>query len=167
MTPRRIPSLILLLAAAAASLATDCEQGPRGLQPSQIVTARLALVSRPASAPPPVQTEDFNACLARMDQVTNVAASWRNFQFVPLVETTPNNFEFTFSDVPVGVSNSMAVRDVNECRRNPGGNGRVTTGISINGTPIESVDAATGGLFFSIDATGMVTSPRPSAAPGG
>ena len=64
--------------------------------------------------------------------------------------------------MPVGVTNSFTVRDRNECRRNPVGNGRVTAGVSINGTPIETVDPATGGMFFDIDATGMVSSPRPT-----
>ena len=164
---RRLLSPIVLLAASMASLASDCGQSPRGLQPTQITTARLRFVSRPAAAPPPVQTEEFNGCLERMGQLTNVAPSWRDFETVVLRETMTNLFEMTFTDVPVGVSNSMTVRDLNECRRNPAGNGRVTTGVSINGTQIETVDPATGGLFFSIDATGMVSSPSPAGSPGG
>ena len=169
MMRHRIPSLALLLCASLASLATECGQrGPRGLEPTQIATVRLLFASRPAAAPPPVQTDEYEACLQRMGQVTNVAPSWRNFQTIPLIETMPNNFEMSFNDVPVGVTNSMAVRDRNECRRDPRGNGRVVTGVSINGTPIETVDPASRGLFFTIDATGMVSSPsQPTGSPGG
>ena len=167
MLHRRLPSLILLLAASAASLATECGQSPRGFPPTAIGTVQLRFVSSPAADPPPAEEQRFMNCLGVMGQVTNVAPSWRGFQTINLTETMPNVFEMTFNDVPVDVSNSMTVRDPNECRRNPAGEGRVTTGVSVNGTPIENADPVTGGLFFVLDDSGMVSSPVRAVQPSG
>ncbi len=167
MLHRRLSALILLLAASTASLATECGQSPRGLPPTTIGTVQLRFVSSPAPEPPPSEEQRFANCLQQMGQVTNVAPSWRSFQTVNLTETMANVFEMTFNDVPVGVTNSMTVRDPNECRRNPAGEGRVTTGVSVNGTPIGTVDPVTGGLFFTLDDSGMVSSPVQIVQPSG
>ena len=164
-TPRR--ASLLLLAAAAASLGTDCGQSPRGLEPSPIAAAAFRLVSRPAAAPPPGQTEQFATCLQRMGAVTNVVPSWRSFAVVSLAESAPNVFEARFLDVPVGVTNSITVHDPNQCRRDPEGNGRVTDGVSINGSTLERVNPSTGQFFFTIDIDGAISSPAFASATAG
>ena len=164
-TPRR--ASLLLLAAAAASLGTDCGQSPRGLAPSPIAAAAFRLVSRPAAVPSPGQTDQFTTCLQRMGEVTNVVPSWRSFALVALAESAPNVFEARFLDVPVGATNSLTVHDPNQCRRDPEGSGRVTDGVSINGTTLDRVNPSTGQLFFTIDIDGAVSSPPFTPAPAG
>ena len=53
----------------------------------------------------------------------------------------------------------MTVHDRNQCRREPRGEGRVTTGVSVNGTPLERVIATTNALQFAVDEDGVVESP--------
>lgn len=148
-----------MLAAALASMATECEQGPRGLAPSALVRIEIRLQSVPAPDPPADQRADFERCLTRMDQQNNVEPSWRGYEATTLNETAPDTFVAEFFDVPVNVVHTMTVHDRNECRRAPRGAGRVTTGVSVNGTPIERVIAATGALQFAVDVDGVVESP--------
>lgn len=158
----------LLLLAAAASLGTDCgRQAPRGLEPTPIATAELRLMSRPAAVPPPGQAEQFASCLERMGGVANVVPSWRGFELITLAESEPNVFGVRFVAVPVGATNSVTVHDPNQCRRDPEGSGRVTDGVSINGTTLERANLSTGQLFFVIDTDGTISSPAFTAAPAG
>ena len=48
---RKKSSLILVVAAALASTASDCEQSPRGLEPSSLATVQVRLESEPAGEP--------------------------------------------------------------------------------------------------------------------
>jgi hypothetical protein len=64
-----------------------------------------------------------------------------------------------FNDIPVDIANTMTVRDVNECRRNPDGDASVVTGVTINGTPIQRVLPGTRILTFVLEADGTVLSP--------
>jgi len=94
-----------------------------------------------------------------MKSVTNVVASWRNGATVELKESSPNVFTMQFNDVPIGIQNTMTVRDVNECRRNPDGDASVVTGVTINGTPIQQIVPRTNTLTFILEADGTVLSP--------
>ena len=164
-TTLRVP---LLLLAAAASLGTDCgRQAPRGLEPTPVATAELRLMSRPAAAPPPAQAEQFTVCLERMGGVANVVPSWRGFELIALAESEPNVYGARFIAVPVGATNSLTVHDPNQCRRDPESNGRVTDGVSINGTTLERVNPSTGQLFFVIDVDGTISSAPFTALPPG
>ena len=140
-----------------ASLATDCQQTPRGSVPTGIATVEIVLQSRPA-APHPNRREVGN-CLARLGTVgTHVRASWRDNPFtagfdperVPLVATSPNTFAVLFRDVPASTQHTLTVHDVNQCERTPVlpgatgvpgrlADGRVTTGVFANGTPLTTV----------------------------
>ncbi len=140
-----------------ASLATDCQQTPRGAVPTGIATVEIVLQSRPAT-PHPNRREVEN-CLARLGAVgTHVRASWRDNPFtsaydperVPLVATSPNTFAVLFRDVPASTQHTLTVHDVNQCERMPVlpgatgvpgrlADGRVTTGVFANGTPLTTV----------------------------
>ena len=140
-----------------ASLATDCQETPRGAVPTGIAAVEIVLQSRPA--PPPPDRRAVEDCLARLGDVgTHVRPSWRDNAFtrqfdperVPLVETSPNTFAALFRDVPANVQLTLTVHDVNQCRRmpviagTPGvqgrfADGRVTTGVFANGTPLTTV----------------------------
>ena len=131
-----------------ASLATECGESPRGAIASGVAGLELVLTSEPAG--PPVDQAEFQSCLDRMGEVENhVRPSWRGttdpvtLVFVPdrvlLTETSPNRFAVDFIDVPADFQNTITVHDENECRRNPLGDGRVTMGVTANGTPLTMV----------------------------
>jgi hypothetical protein len=140
-------------------MATDCNESPRGVQPTQIVTAEFRLRSQSASIPPAGSQRAFQDCLTRMKSETNVVPSWRNGAVVPLTESAPNVFTMQFNAIPVDIANTMTVRDVNECRRNPDGDASVVTGVTINGTFIQRVVPGTRTLTFVLEADGTVLSP--------
>ena len=149
-----------------ASMATQCDQAPRGAIPSMITSVDLVLTSVPATSP--TDTDGLAAlasCLQRMDGLPNhVRASWRGNAADVLAETSPGVWTATFFDVPVGFTNTMTVHDVNECARNPDGKGHVVTGVTVNGTVVDRVigDRV---LVFEVSASGSVeasTSTTPS-----
>ena len=159
INPRRRSSPILVLAAALASTATECEQSPRGLEPSPLVRIEIRLESEPAPDPPAAQQEAFERCLVRMDHDNKVKPSWRDYAATILIETAPNVFAAEFFDVPADIVHTMTVHDGNQCRREPLGDGRVTSGVSVNGTTLERVIPATNALQFAVDEDGVVESP--------
>ena len=162
LDPRRPSSLILVAAAALASMATECEQSPRGLEPSPLARVRISLESVPAPAPAAGQQEALERCLERMEQDNKVKPSWRDYAATTFEEAAPNVFEVEFFDVPVNVIHTMTVHDRNQCRREPLGEGRVTTGVSVNGTTLGRVLPQTAALQFSVDEDGVVESPSGS-----
>ncbi len=153
------PSRYWIILPIVASMATDCKESPRGVQPTQIVTAEFRLRSQSASIPPAGSQRAFQDCLTRMKSETNVVPSWRSGAVVPLTESAPNVFTMQFHAIPVDIANTMTVRDVNECRRNPDGDASVVTGVTINGTPIQRVVPGTRTLTFVLEADGTVLSP--------
>jgi hypothetical protein len=156
---RKKSSLILVVAAALASTASDCEQSPRGLEPSPLATVQVRLESEPAGEPAAGQQAAFEGCLTRLGEDNNVKPSWRNYVATTLNETAPNNFEAQFFDVPVNIVHTMTVHDRNQCRRDPSRDGRVTTGVWVNGTRVERVVQQTNALQFAVDEEGVVESP--------
>ena len=159
LTPRRRSSLVLIGAAALASTATECEQSPRGLVPSPLARVEIRLASEPAPDPTAEQRDAFEGCLVRMDQENSVKPSWRNYVATTMAETAPNVFAAEFFDVPVDILHTITVHDRNECRRETRGNGRVITGVSVNGTTLERVLVDTRALQFAVDGDGVVESP--------
>jgi hypothetical protein len=159
LDPRRSSSLFLVAAAALASMASDCERSPRGLEPTPLVRVEIRLESEPAAEPSAEEQAAFERCLERMDQENHVKPSWRDYAPTTLAETAPNIFAAEFFDVPASSVHTMTVHDRNQCRREPLGNGRVTTGVSVNGTALGRVIAATSALQFTVDADGVVQSP--------
>jgi len=150
---------------ALASLATQCDETPRGSVPTGIATVEFVLESTPAPDPPPEDQVAFEACLERMDKENNVRASWLDNPNTPefdpdpvfLEEVSPNVFTATLRTVPTFVQATVTVHDVNECRRNPiinvivegrAADGRVVEGITANGTPLESVVGADALVVF-------------------
>ena len=142
-----------------ASLATQCDETPRGAVPTGIVTIEVMLESSPAPLPPADQQAGFEACLDRMENENNVRAAWLDNPNTPdfdpervfFDEVAPNMFAATLDGVPTGVQTTLTVHDVNECRRNPilnaletgfAADGRVVEGVSANGTPLERVVGA-------------------------
>ena len=163
-SPHRRSSLFLVLAAALASMATQCEQGPRGLEPSPLARVEIRLESVPAPDP---TAEQFEPCLTRMGGDNNVRPSWQNYAATTLTEAAPNVFEAVFFDVPVNIVHTITVHDRNQCRREPLGEGRVITGVSVNGTRLERVLSQTNALQFAVDEDGVVESPGANATTGG
>ena len=160
-------SLILLVVAAVASLGSDCGQAPRGIPPSAVVSIVLRLDSQPAPDPPADLLEWLPVCLRAMNGENNVEPSWLDYATVLLRETGPDVFEVRFNYVPVDVLHTLVVHDRNECRRNPrDGMGHVTTGVTVNDTPLELVRPITGALLFSVSADGAVASQAAPAAAG-
>lgn len=142
-----------------ASLATQCDETPRGAVPSGIASIEVMLESTPAPLPPAADLDLLAACLDRMGNKNNVRPAWLDNPNTPefdpdrvfLSEVTPNVFVATVPSVPVGVQTTLTVHDINECRRNPvinvieqgrAADGRVTEGVSANGTPLERVVGA-------------------------
>lgn len=152
-------SLFLVVAAALASTASDCEQSPRGLEPSPLATIQVRLESEPAPEPGAEQQAAYEGCLTRIGDENNVKPSWRDYVATSLTEAAPNAYEAQFFDVPVNILHTMTVHDRNQCRRDSRGEGRVTTGVSVNGTPIERVVRETSALQFAVDEEGVVESP--------
>ncbi len=165
--PRRHSSLLLVAAAALASMATECEQSPRGLEPSPLARIEIRLRSEPAPEPSADQQETFESCLTRMDNDNHVKPSWRDYAATTLVETAPDVFAAEFFDVPVNIVHTMTVHDRNQCRREPLGEGRVTAGVVVNGTTLGRFVPATNALQFTVDEEGVVESPGANAPAGG
>lgn len=159
LDPRRPSSLLLVAAAALASMATECERSPRGLEPTPLVRVEIRLESMPASEPPADRQDAFQRCLERMDLDNNVRPSWRDYAVVRLTESAPNIFRAEFFDVPIDIVHTMTVHDRNQCRREPLGQGRVASGVSVNGTTLGRVVAATSAFQFTVDEDGVVSSP--------
>lgn len=145
-----------ILAPILASMATQCDESPRGTSPSLIASVELRLDSMPAEEPTDEdEARRYGFCLQRMSYANHVRPSWRNREEINLVETAPGIFVAAFNDVPVNFSNSVIVHDENECRRDPRGSGRVVTGVSINGQPVTRL-VGPGVLGFRIGADGVV-----------
>ena len=145
-----------------ASLATQCDETPRGALPTRFIDATLVLTSAPA--PLAGDQDAFLGCIERMGSFDNhVRPSWRDNASTPqydpeqvtLTEMSPNVFAADFFGTPVGLQNTMTVHDVNECRRNPEGDGRLTMGITLNGTSMTQV-VGNDALLFIIDGDGMI-----------
>ena len=145
-----------------ASLATQCDETPRGALPTRFIDAMLVLTSVPATLAG--DQDAFLGCIERMGSFDNhVRPSWRDNASSPqydpkqvtLTEMSPNVFVAHFFDVPVGLQNTMTVHDVNECRRNPEGDGRLTMGITLNGTSMTQV-VGSNALLFIIAGDGMI-----------
>ena len=138
-----------------ASLATECGESPRGTLPTSIVP--IALVLNSVAAAPSADEQEFTNCLNRMGGLqTHVRPSWRADAVTLLEETAPNVFSASFPDVPVGMQNTMTVHDVNECARDPEGQGHVTSGVTVNGVEITRV-IGSGVLTFIVEEDGTVT----------
>ena len=144
-----------VLAPIVASLATQCDESPRGTAPSPIATIELRLDSVPAEEPTGDEARMYGFCLQRMSYVNHVRPSWRSREETTFEESAPNVFVAAFDDVPVSFSNNIIVHDENECRREPQGSGRVVTGVTINGQPVTRLVGA-GVLGFTITADGIV-----------
>ena len=112
-----------------ASLATQCDESPRGTAPSLIASIELRLESVPADEPTDEdEARMYGFCLQRMSYANHVRPSWRAREEITLREIAPTVFVASFNDVPVNFSNNIIVHDENECRREPRGSGRVVTG---------------------------------------
>ena len=143
-----------------ASLATQCGESPRGAVPTVVRPAEVVLTSVPAPIPKDgAELDAFQDCLVRMNSANNVRASWEFDEVVLLQERSPNVWAVTFGFVPVGLTNTMTVHDTNECARNSDGDGRVTMGVSVNGTVVDRDFGTNGTLAFVIDTDGAVTLP--------
>ena len=158
INPHRRSSLLLVVTAAVASMATDCEQGPRGLEPSPLARIEIRLESEPPD-PSAGRQDTVERCLTRVGDDNNVKPSWRDYAPTALTESAPNVFTAEFFDVPVNIVHTMTVHDRNQCWREPRGEGRVTAGVFVNGTRLERVLAATNALQFAVDEEGVVESP--------
>ena len=157
-----------------ASLATDCRNTPRGAVPTGVAQVEITLASSPAA--PHADRQAVEDCLQRLGPIGNhVRPSWRDDTSttaydpgrVALVETSPNVFAASFRDVPARVQLTLTVHDVNECRRRPVipgmpgvqgrlADGRVTAGVSANGTPLTRV-AGNDALVLVVASDGTVT----------
>lgn len=148
-----------------ASLATQCGETPRGAVPTLVTSAEVVLTSVPATIPKDAAgSTAFQDCLLRMNSANHVRPSWETAQVVPLQENSPNVWAVTFGFVPVGFTNTMTVHDTNECARNPAGDGRVTMGVTVNGTVVDRVVGTNSTLAFEISSDGSVTLP-PAQSP--
>ena len=140
-----------------ASLATQCDESPRGAIPSLVVD--VAFVLRSVPAPPPGDQQEFVDCLNRMGGLQNhIRPSWRANEVVLLNEIATDVFAEDFGDVPVDFQNTVSVHDVNECARHPEAAGHVTMGVFVNGTELTRiVPGSDGVLTFIMNEDGSVT----------
>ena len=169
MTKHRLWILLPILA----SLATDCEDSSRPTVPTSVTEVEVVLESMPATG---ARNAAVEACLAQMgDAGKHVRPSWRDSYFtaefdparVPLRPSGLNRFAARFDDVPVNTQLTLTVHDENQCVRRPlipatldrpGGlaDGRVTTGVSANGTPLTRV-VGNDALLLVVGADGVVS----------
>ncbi len=147
---------IWILAPILASMATQCDESPRGTAPSLIASIELRLDSVPADEPTDEEeARMYGFCLQRMSYNNHVRPSWRAREEITLREIAPSVFVASFNDVPVNFSNNIIVHDENECRREPRASGRVVSGVTINGQPVTRL-VGPGVLGFTISADGIV-----------
>ena len=76
------------------SLATQCDEAPRGMPPTVVTSIEVKLLSLPA--PLPADMQEFDNCLNRMQRVNHIEPSWRAGKLVPFVESGPNIFTVRF-----------------------------------------------------------------------
>lgn len=156
-----------------ASVATDCQDASRATAPTTVTSVEITLESQPASG---ARTPAVNACLERLGSVAqHVRPSWRDNYFtaqfdparVALAQTAPNRYAASFNDVPANTQVTLTVHDENECFRRPVipgtadepgrlADGRVTTGVSANGTPLTRVVGADA-LLLIVGTDGVVS----------
>ena len=158
INPRRLSSLLLVVVAALASMATDCEQDRAGWSRPSSPGSRS--VWKAIRRLPPRTRRLSRFAWPAWTTENNVKPSWRSYAATTLTEMAPNVFEAEFFDVPIDIVHTITVQDRNQCRREPRGNGRVTTGVTINGTRLERVLPDTNALQFAVDEDGTVQSPR-------
>ncbi|HLL53181.1 MAG TPA: hypothetical protein VK447_06540 [Myxococcaceae bacterium] len=90
---------------------------------------------------------------------THIHPSWSNFEKVDLRANGPMEWDFTFSNVPVGVLHRIRVSDANYCDRDL--NGATTENVFANGVRLTSVVLTPGngpepGLSFLVLEDGTV-----------
>ena len=156
-----------------ASLATDCEDASRATSPTIVTAVEIVYESQPASG---ARTPAVEACLERLGSVSpHVRPSWRDNYFtsqfdpapVALVRTTANRYAASFNDVPANTQLTLTVHDASECYRRPIipgtpdqpaalADGRVTTGVSANGTPLRRV-VGNDALLLLVGTDGVVS----------
>lgn len=156
-----------------ASLATDCEDASRATAPTTVTAVEIVLESQPASGG---RTAAVEACLERLGSAArHVRPSWRDNYFtaqfdparVPLAQTAPNRYAASFNDVPANTQLTLTVHDENECFRRPVipgtadepgrlADGRVTSGVSANGTPLRRV-VGNDALLLLVGTDGVVS----------
>ena len=156
-----------------ASLASQCDETPRGTVPTSITTVEIALTSTLVSSVG--NSDDIDDCLMRLGAIgTHVRPSWRDNsqtsefdpEHVPLIEMSSNRFVATFNDVPVNVQTTLTVHDENECRRHPmatgvaeimnrPADGRVVDGVTANGTLLNTI-VGNNALLLTVGADGIV-----------
>ena len=144
------------------SLGTQCDESPRGNNPTPIISVELRYQSVPS---PPLDDSlevgslewnlAFGFCFARMQKVNHVEPSWRGNTVTLFTEASPNVFTVSFNDVPIGATNTVSIHDENECRRDPDGQGHVTDGVSINGQPLRRI-VGEKALAFKVTADGLI-----------
>jgi hypothetical protein len=141
-----------------ASLATQCDESPRGAVPSLIVSVQFVLESVPAPPAADGNLLEFISCLNRMDGLQNhIRPSWRANEVVLLPQVGANTFAEFFPDVPAGFQNTVTVHDINECKRDPEGFGHVTMGVFVNDTELRRVVDGSNGVFaFIVNEDGTV-----------
>jgi len=153
-----------------ASMATQCDETPRGAFPTLVTSVELVLTSIPAVPPTdPAREAVFLDCLQRMNGLPNhVRPSWRSNDVILLTETATdsNAWAASFFDVPVDFSNTMTVHDTNECARDPEGHGHVVIGVTVNGTVVDRAIGMNNTLVFEVSADGAVTLPAVTTSAG-
>lgn len=161
-TVRKLQGRCWLLVPIFISLGTQCDESPRGNNPTRITSVELRYQSVPS---PPLDDSlevgslewnlAFGFCFARMQQVNHVEPSWRGNVVTLFTEVSPNIFTVSFNDVPIGATNTVSIHDENECRRDPNGQGHVTDGVSVNGQSLRRV-VGEKALAFKVTADGLI-----------
>lgn len=140
------------LACGTASSSTDSPIAPGATR------ATVTFVYRASTIPRTDLPAALASCVSGVGH-THIHPSWRSFARIEMTAIGADRWEISFSDVPVGVRQSIRVSDGNACDENP--TGAATRNVFANGIALSEIVPTPGsgtepGLAFTVSADGRV-----------
>lgn len=122
-------------------------------------TATVAFVYRATTTPRADLPASTQECVRGVGR-THIHPSWRSFGRIDMTAMGADRWEISFSDVPVGIRQSIRVSDANVCDENS--TGAATRNVFANNVLLTEIVPTPGsgiepGLAFTVSASGRIT----------
>jgi hypothetical protein len=151
--------IVLLTVAGTLACRTDSSSTDSPTAPGA-TTATVTFVYRASTIPRADLPAALASCVSGVGH-THIHPSWRSFGRIDMTPIGSERWEISFSDVPVGVRQSIRVSDGNACDENP--TGAAMRNVFANGIALSEIVPTPGsgtepGLAFTVSADGRVVS---------